>query len=64
MFTWFRKSTNVTQEPVWDASTLTMHQPSQSEDMDSSNIVTEQPKPQAMQMQLRGGEGDDDYVRR
>ncbi|KAI2885946.1 hypothetical protein CBS63078_11090 [Aspergillus niger] len=59
MFAWFFRRTNVTQNPVWDASTLTVHQPARPQDINSSNVVIEQPKPQDLQMQLRGGEGDD-----
>ncbi|CAG8004324.1 unnamed protein product [Penicillium salamii] len=60
MFGWFKSSNESKQGPTWDAATMTMEQPSTSEAMSSNNVVVQQPNPEAMKMELRGGgEGGD-----
>ncbi|KAJ5774924.1 hypothetical protein N7457_009820 [Penicillium paradoxum] len=62
MFGWFESSseTKPTQEPTWDAATMTMDQPSNTETMSSNTVVSQQPTPESMKMELRGGgEGGD-----
>ncbi|CAI7566928.1 unnamed protein product [Penicillium bialowiezense] len=60
MFGWFKTSNESKQEPTWDAATMTMEQPSTAEAMTSNNVVVQQPNPETMKMELRGGgEGGD-----
>ncbi|KAJ5332734.1 hypothetical protein N7541_002542 [Penicillium brevicompactum] len=60
MFGWFKSSNESKQEPTWDAATMTMEQPSSAEAMTSNNVVVQQPNPESMKMELRGGgEGGD-----
>ncbi|OQE23295.1 hypothetical protein PENFLA_c011G09323 [Penicillium flavigenum] len=61
MFGWFKSSNDSypTQEPTWDATTIAMEQPSNAEAMSSNNIVSQQPSPESMKMELRGGGGGD-----
>ncbi|CAG7918951.1 unnamed protein product [Penicillium olsonii] len=60
MFGWFKSSNEAKQEPTWDAATMTMEQPSTAEAMSSNNVVVQQPNPETMKMELRGGgEGGD-----
>ncbi|KAJ5872687.1 uncharacterized protein N7529_005040 [Penicillium soppii] len=62
MFGWFKSSneSQLTQEPTWDAATMTMEQPSNAEAMSSNQVVSQQPVPESMKMELRGGgEGGD-----
>ncbi|CAG8909688.1 unnamed protein product [Penicillium egyptiacum] len=62
MFGWFKSSNDSkpSQEHSWDAATMTMEQPSNAEAMSSNNVVSQQPSPEPMKMELRGGgEGGD-----
>ncbi|CAI7621794.1 unnamed protein product [Penicillium crustosum] len=62
MFGWFKSSneSKPTQEPTWNAATMTMEQPPSAEAMSSNNVVSEQPCSESMKMELRGGgEGGD-----
>jgi hypothetical protein len=45
MFGWFKSSneSQLTQEPTWDAATMTMEQPSNAEAMSSNQVVSQQP---------------------
>ncbi|OQD85104.1 hypothetical protein PENANT_c011G08084 [Penicillium antarcticum] len=57
MFGWFKSSneSKPTQEATWDAATMTMRQPSNTEEMSANQVVSQQPNPEAMKMELRGG---------
>ncbi|KAJ9489575.1 hypothetical protein VN97_g3708 [Penicillium thymicola] len=57
MFGWFKSSneSKPTQEPTWNAATTAMEQPSNAEAMSSNNVVSQQPCPESMKMELRGG---------
>ncbi|KAJ5465807.1 hypothetical protein N7530_009594 [Penicillium desertorum] len=61
MFGWFKSSNDSkpTEEPTWDATTIAMEQPSSAEAMSSINVVSQQPSPESMKMELRGGGGGD-----
>ncbi|RAH39665.1 uncharacterized protein BO95DRAFT_377512 [Aspergillus brunneoviolaceus CBS 621.78] len=64
MFNWFKSSNKEsapTEQPTWDANTVTMQQPSGPEAPVTERVVTGQPnQPEQMQMSLRGGgEGED-----
>ncbi|KAJ5747106.1 uncharacterized protein N7511_008802 [Penicillium nucicola] len=61
MFGWFKSSeSKPTQEATWDAATMTMRQPSNTEEMAANQVVSQQPNPESMKMELRGGgEGGD-----
>ncbi|CAP94003.1 hypothetical protein E8E15_010153 [Penicillium rubens] len=61
MFGWFKSSNDPkpTQEPTWDATTIAMEQPSNAEAMSPNNVVSQQPSPESMKMELRGGGGGD-----
>ncbi|KAJ5970381.1 uncharacterized protein N7479_000299 [Penicillium vulpinum] len=61
MFGWFKSSeeSKSTQEPTWDAATLAMEQPSTTETMSSNNVISQQPSPESMKMELRGGGSGD-----
>jgi hypothetical protein len=45
MFGWFKSSneSKPTQEATWDAATMTMRQPSTSEEMTANQVVSQQP---------------------
>ncbi|PYH98469.1 hypothetical protein BO71DRAFT_316372, partial [Aspergillus ellipticus CBS 707.79] len=62
MFSWFKssKQESATQQPTWDANTMTMQQPSSPEAPSTERVVTEQPNTdEAMKMNLRGGGAGD-----
>ncbi|KAJ5458493.1 hypothetical protein N7475_009881 [Penicillium sp. IBT 31633x] len=62
MFGWFKSSneSTTTQEPIWNAATMTMEPASNVEPMSSTTVVSQQPNPESMKMELRGGgEGGD-----
>lgn len=45
MFGWFKSSneSKPTQEGTWDAATMTMRQPSNTEEMAANKVVSQQP---------------------
>ncbi|BCS01813.1 uncharacterized protein AKAW2_60077S [Aspergillus luchuensis] len=63
VFNWFKSSkeeSSATQQPSWDANTMTMQQPSSPEAPSTERVVTQQPNTQEeMKMGLRGGGAGD-----
>ncbi|PYH66743.1 uncharacterized protein BO88DRAFT_85913 [Aspergillus vadensis CBS 113365] len=63
VFNWFKSSkeeSTSTQQPSWDANTMTMQQPSSPEAPSTERVVTQQPNTQEeMKMGLRGGGAGD-----